>query len=211
MGRFLSVLGFLAGLALAFGYPLLQARLPVVPVGTWPVYTAAAGFMQVEAGLTPAQAPVAVYLDMAAPPAVAFDPDRTVLTLTASVAGRTIIAEPLTFVGAVSREDAPQTPQTIYRAKAGVIENVDPGDATYTFVTGPGDAEGIAMVKVDLVLEEESRHADPRVQPVGFMAMAVGAVGFLISLRLGGDGRPPNPNSKPPPPRWGRGAGQRRP
>jgi hypothetical protein len=40
--------------------------------------------------------------------------------------------------------------------------------------------------------------------------MAVGFIGFVLSLRGRGDGgTPPNPNSQPPPPRWGRGAAGR--
>jgi len=32
-------------------------------------------------------------------------------------------------------------------------------------------------------------------------------IGFVLSLRGRGGGAPPNPNSQPPPPRWGRRAG----
>ena len=35
--------------------------------------------------------------------------------------------------------------------------------------------------------------------------MAIGFIGFVLALRRGG-GTPPNPNSQPPPPRWGRAA-----
>jgi hypothetical protein len=69
-------------------------------------------------------------------------------------------------------------------------------------------SEGIDIGKVDLVLEHGPQRADPRTQPIGFVLMAVGFIGFVLGLRGRRDGgTPPNPNSQPPP-RWGRAAGQ---
>jgi hypothetical protein len=200
--RLLAFLVFLLGLALGVGYPMLAARLPVAPIGTWPVYVRASGFTPVDTRLTPDQAPVEVYVDLTASGSPEFKADRAVLTLTASAAGRTVLAEPLTFEDSVKRDDAPQTPEMIYRTKAGVIETVDPKESLYTFTAGPGDAEGIELGKADLVLEKGPHQADPRAQPIGFIVMAIGVVAFLLSFR-GGGSTPPNPNSKPPP-RWGR-------
>lgn len=210
MRRFFAVLVFLFGAALAFGYPILAERLPPRPIGTWPVYLAATGFMSpIDARLTPDDAPVLVYVDLTSAGSPKFDKDRAVLTLTASFEGKTLLAEPLSFEDAVARDDTPQTPELIYRTRAGVIETVE-ADSFYRFSVGPGDAEGIDMAKVDLVLEHGPPEADSRAQPVGFTVMAIGAVAFLLSLRGGSSSPPPNPNSKPPPPRWGRAAGERK-
>jgi hypothetical protein len=209
MRRLFAFLVFLLGLALGVGYPMLAARLPAAQIGTWPVHARADGFMPVGARLTPDQAPVEVYVDLAASGSPEFKADRAVLTLTASAAGKTVLAEPLTFMDAVKRDDTPQTPELIYRTKAGVIETVDPEASLYTFTTGPGDAEGIDLGKVDLVLEKGPRGADPRAQPIGFIVTAIGAVAFLLSFRSD-RGTPPNPNSKPPPKRWGRAAADRK-
>ena len=208
MKALLSAVVFLFGAALAFGYPMLVERLPPVPFGTWPVYRAATGFMSpVEARLTPEDAPVLVYLDLTAAGPPRFEKDRAVLTVTASGASRTLLAAALDFEDAAMREDSPQTPELIYRAKAGVIDSVE-ADSFYRFAVGPGDAEGIDMAGVDLVLAHDAGVADPRAQPVGFAVMALGAVAFLLSLR-GRGGPPRNPNEKPPP-RWGRASGDRR-
>jgi hypothetical protein len=208
MKRLLAVLVFLAGLALAFGYPLLSS-LPPLTIGTWPLYRPSTGFTPVAADLDPDQAPVEVYVDAAMAGAPKFENDSALLTLTASTDGRTALAVPLTFVGAVEREDSPQTPERIYRARAGTIDRIDPAAAAYRFTAGPGDAEGIAIASVDLVLEKGLPPADSRAQPIGFALIAAGAVAFLLTLRGGGDRPPSNPNSQPPPPRWGRGAAER--
>jgi hypothetical protein len=72
-----------------------------------------------------------------------------------------------------------------------------------------GDAEGIDIARVDLVLQHVPQKADPRAQPIGFTLMAVGFIGFVLMLRGKDGGTPPNPNSQPPPPRWGRAADRR--
>jgi hypothetical protein len=210
MRAFFAAVVFLFGAALAFGYPIMAKRLPPMPIGTWPVYVAATGFMSpIDARLTADDAPVLVYVDLTSAGAPKFDKEQAVLTLTASLEGKTLLAEPLTFEDAVTRDDTPQTPELIYRAKAGAIDTVG-ADSFYRFSIGPGDAEGIDMAKVDLVLEHGRQKVDSRAQPIGLSVMAVGAIAFLLSLRSGSGSPPPNPNSKPPPPRWGRGAADRK-
>ena len=205
-----AVLVFLSGLGLAFGYPVLVKKLPHVPIGTWPVYAAPAGFLIFDARLEPDDAPVQVYLDLTSAGTPKFGKDSAVLTLTVSADGKTVLATPLTFEDAVVRDDTPQTPELVYRTDAGVIDPVDAASQTYRFTTGPGDAESIDISRVDLVLEHGPQRADPRAQPIGFVLMAVGFIGFVLSLRGRGDGgTPPNPNSQPPPPRWGRAAAGR--
>lgn len=210
MRAFFALIVFLFGAALAFGYPLLANRMPPTPIAVYPIYAPATGFVRIDAKLRPEDAPVQVYVDLASAGAPRFDTERAVLTLTASASGKTVLAEPVTFADAVVRDDTPQTPELIYRAKVGTIDPVDASAPTYTFVAGQGDADGINLGRAELILEHGMRNADPRAKPVGFAVMAVGAVAFLLSLRGRGGGPPPNPNSKPPPPRWGRDASERR-
>ena len=202
--RLLFAALFLLGLGLV-GYAELAERLPPTPIGSWPVYAPVSGFLAIDARLVPANAPVEVYVDLTSSRAPKFAADRAVLTLTAAVGGKTVLATPLTFEDAVVRDDTPQTPEMIYRTKAGRIDAIDAADPLYRFTPGPGDAEGIDIARVDLVLDHGPQKSDPRLQPVGFGLMGIGFIAFVLALRRGG-GAPPNPNSQPPPPRWGRAA-----
>jgi hypothetical protein len=148
-------------------------------------------------------APVRVLVDLTAKAERIVSQQRTVLTLTAATGGRTVLASTLQFNHADNpRQVCPQLPDKIFRDEAGVIETVSPGP--YLFTAGPGDADDIPIRAVDLVLRSGVGEIDSRARPVGFSLMAAGLLGFLLTTAFGGR-RPENPNSKPPPPRWGRG------
>ena len=209
MRRLFAALVFLFGLALAVGYPLLASRLPSQPIGTFQVYSPAGGFVAVNRSLQPQDLPTDVYVDLFSSGSPKFGKDRAVLTLTASAAGRTVLAVPLNFEDAVARDDTPQTPEMIYRTNAGTIATAERGEPI-AFAVGRGDADEIDITRVDLVLQKGPQPADTRVAPIGYAVMAVGAIALLLSFRKGAGGPPPNPNSQPPPPRWGRGAAERK-
>jgi hypothetical protein len=194
---------FLVGLGMSAGYLFYASNAPSAPLGSWPVFTRDGGFIPVEARLKPEDAPVEVFVDLATAVSPDFGKDQAVLTLTAAAGGRTALAVPLSFAGAVSRDDAPQTPELIYRARAGEIATID-AETPLVFTVDRGDVDEIEISGVDLVLEHARPGPDNRVAPIGYAVMAVGAVAFLLSLRKRPEGPPPNPNSQPPPPRWGR-------
>lgn len=203
MRQVFAIVVFLVGLGMSVGYSFFAADLPSAPVGTWPVHTRAGGFTSVEAPLKPEDLPVDVYVDLATASSPRFGNDRAVLTLTASAGGKTVLAVPLSFEGAVSRDDTPQTPELVYRAKAGAIAAADRA-MPVVFTVDRGDVDEIDIAGVDLVLLHARGGAENPLAPIGYAVMAVGAVLFLLSFRKRADGPPPNPNSQPPPPRWGR-------
>ncbi len=204
--RVFFFLVFLVGAAAGIGYPFALSNFSGDEIGTWRVYERGAGFRPVSVALEWSDAPVRVLVDMVSVGTPRLSGDRTVLTLTAATGGRTVLAETISFVNATPRSDSPQSGDQIYRDEAGVMTKLDSGD--YLFTVGQGDAEGIEMRSVDLVLRGGAAEPDPRAMPIGYVLMAVGAVGFVIALTRGG-GRPGNPNSKPPASRWGRsGSGQ---
>jgi hypothetical protein len=203
--RFLFVLILLAGTGIGVIYPWAMTDFSGHEIGTWRVYEQGR-FKPLTVPLGGRDAPVRVLVDLTARAERIVSQQRTVLTLTAATNGRTVLASTLQFNHADNpRQASPQLPDKIFRDEAGLIATVSPGP--YTFTVGPGDAEGIPMRAVDLILRSGVGETDSRARPVGFSLMTVGLIGFLLALRFGGSGgRPENPNSQPPPPRWGRGS-----
>lgn len=201
--RFLFVLILLAGAGVGLIYPWAMTNFSGREIGTWRVYEQGR-FKPLTVSLSGRDAPVRVLVDLTARAERIVSQQRTVLTLTAASNGRTVLASTLQFNHVDNpRQVSPQLPDKIFRDEGGVIATVSPGP--YVFTVGPGDAEDIPMRAVDLVLRSGAGEADRRARPVGLALMAIGLIGFLLSLRSSG-GRPENPNSQPPPPRWGRGA-----
>lgn len=205
--RIVFFLVFLAGLGLGVGYPLTVENAPPKELGSWVVYDRGGGFRPAEAMLSAGDAPVHIALDITTVGAPSFSSDRVVLTLTADFGSRTVLAETLSFSGVTPHLESPQSSGRVFREEVGVFTEV--GDGNYVFTAGPGDAEGVEIASARLILRGEGAAYDDRVQPTGFMLMAIGFIGFVIVMRRG-RGRPRNPNSQPPPPRWGRNAGDRR-
>ncbi|TPM39684.1 hypothetical protein [Mesorhizobium sp. B2-3-4] len=200
--RSLFVLILLAGAGIGLIYPWAMTNFSGREIGTWRVYEQGR-FRPLTVSLSSRDAPVRVLVDLTARAERIVSQQRTVLTLTAATNGRTVLASTLRFNHVDNpRQASPQLPDKIFRDEAGLIATVNPG--AYLFTVGPGDAEDIPMRAVDLVLRSGVGEIDGRARPIGFSLMAVGLIGFLLSLRSGG-GRPENPNSQPPPPRWGRG------
>ncbi|RWP05035.1 hypothetical protein [Mesorhizobium sp.] len=204
--RFLFLLILLAGIGIGVVYPWAMTNFSGHEIGTWRVYEQGR-FMPATVPLAARDAPVRVLVDLTArTERIVVSQQRTVLTLTAATGGRTVLASTLQFNHSENpRQVSPQLPDKIFRDEAGLIAKVSPGPYLFTF--GPGDAEGIEMRAVDLVLRSGVGEIDRRARPVGFSLIAAGLIGLLLALRFGGR-RPqnPNPNSQPPPPRWGRGS-----
>lgn len=203
--RFLFLLILLAGVGLAGLYPWYNNNFTGAELGSWTVYDRAGGFRAVDVELEASDDPVRVLVDLTTRGPARFSGDVAVLTLTADTGGKTVLADTLTFSKSVQRDQSPQMLASVYRGEAGVISPVK--DGTYRITVGRGDADGINYSRVDLVLRSGAAITDPRAQPVGFTLVAIGLIGIVLASRFGRGGRPENPNSQPPPPRWGRGAG----
>lgn len=203
--RFFFLLMLLVGAALGIGYPFVIQNFSGKEIGSWRVYERGSGFRPVETKLSAADVPVRVLVDMTSIGAPRLSNERTVLTITAATGGRTVLAKTLNFVDSAPRPDSPQSGERVFRDDGGVISDVS--DRPIVFTVGPGDAEGIDMKSVDLVLRAGAASYDERAQPIGFTLMGIGFIGFVLALLRGS--HPPNPNSQPPPPRWGRGGGGR--
>ena len=204
--RLLSVLLLIAGAAIGVFYPWAMSNFSGHAIGTYRVYESGR-FRPVTVQFTANDAPVRVLVDLTARAERIAGQQRTLLTLTAAGGGRTVLASTLSFNHTDNpRQVSPQLPDKIFRDEAGVIETVTPGP--YLFTVGPGDADGIDIRAVDLILRAGAGSIDERVRLAGYALLGLGLVGFVLSLVLGG--KPPqNPNSQPPPPRWGRNGAPR--
>ena len=200
--RFLFLLIFLAGGGMA-AYPWLSANMLEHEIGKWRVYDAATGYVLAQPQLQESDGPVKVLVDLATTGIGRLPPDSAILTVTGSVQGRTVLAQAMTFANATATDINPQTQARVFHDSVGVIDPVEPG--LYSFTVGKGDADTVPIRSVDLVLTSAGPLPGARVQPLGFAAMALGFIGLVLTFRQAGGSRPENPNSQPPPPRWGRG------
>jgi hypothetical protein len=200
--RFIFGLILAAGLAM-IAYPRLAAEAGAGPVETRHVYDARTGFVPVQVQLGAADAPVELSVELTSKGLASAPKGAAVLTMTAARQGDTVLARALDFAGASGHDVNPQTGEKVFRTAAGVIDPIEPGPYTFTFTNG--DAEGVTVSAVDLVLARHAVTMDRRLQPIGFSLAAIGFIGLMLAFRRRRGSPSANPNSQPPP-RWGRGA-----
>lgn len=192
---FLAMLA--VGVLLGLIYPWAEGGAGF-EIGRWRAYDRASGFQPVEILLPTDQAQVLVRTEISTPGPVEGAERSTVMTLTVSSNGRTEIVHYFTLDGVEPRIVSPQLPGRIYALDAGALRS--PGEEPYIFTFGPGEIEA-GIDSVDLILIGGTRDVDAAVPPLGYGMMGVGFLGLLMTFRK----RRQNPNSQPPPPRWGRG------
>lgn len=197
--RLFWLLLFIAGVLVAFVYPRVIGEPGGETIARPRVFAADEGSFRPFAITIPeGQAPVRVFVHMTVDGRFQPANDVAVLTLTVASNGRTVIARPLTFTGMPLQQESPQAAEAVYRELAGEIDPLT--EAPYIFTVTRGDADGIDIRSVDLVLETAGA---PGIypQPVGYALAALGFICLVLSFR-----RPrENPNSSPLPQRWGRG------
>jgi len=199
--RIVFLIVFLAGVALA-GVDWLAGQALGHDIGRWRLYDAGTGPAPAHIDLAGKDAPLRVVVDLGVAGRDGMQEGQAAVTLTVAKDGRTVLAKAMDFAGVRPHDTNIQTQEKIFVDTAGMLDRVDAG--SYVFTAGLGDAEDVSVRHVDLVLRHEWAAADPRYQPVGFALMAVGFIGAVLAFRRAG-GRPQNPNSQPPRPRWGRG------
>ena len=200
--RFFFLILLLAGVFLGVLYPRLAMPPSPRDIGSWPVFDTETGFQPVDVPIAPAGSPVFVFVELTVASRFQPSPSETVLTITGSSGGRTVLAETMSFADIDPVAASPQGSSWTYRSEAGAIDPA--GGGLHTFVVGPGDAEEVNIVGVDLVLSIGEGDLDSRIQPIGFVLMTLGAVGFVLSIvRRRRIGKPGDENSGR---RWGRDA-----
>jgi len=200
--RFLFLLILIAGIGLGIGYPWAVQNFSGEEIARHSVYERGQGYSSVVVPLSAEQAPVRVFVEMTSLGSRNLTGDQTVLTLTATINRRTVLANTLTFSHSEPRPDTPQSGGMIYGDDAGVIDPVETGD--YEFVVGPGDADTIEMRSATLILRAHVLSYDARATPIGFVLMAIGFIGLVLSLARGSRRNRNEPPAAPPGPKWGR-------
>ncbi|HMQ58361.1 MAG TPA: hypothetical protein PKE65_07415, partial [Rhizobiaceae bacterium] len=113
------------------------------------------------------------------------------------------------FSAANVREDAPQQVTKTWRAFPGDFAVSQAGE--YEVIVSDGAREEIPMRQITLTLRAQSETVKTDVVYAGIAAMAIGAIGLVISLRRrrggpgGGASTASKTASEKSPMRWGRG------
>lgn len=195
--RILFGLMFLVGILLGIVYPLAARHVAGYEIGRWRVFERDAGFSPAEAMLSPADAPVFVAVEIEADGPLRAGEGRSVMTVTATNEGeKTVYFRHLAFAAQGTRE-SPQARTLAYREEPGMLEEAD---GRHVFVFAAGRDMDPAIRTADLLLNAGAFDLDPRAEPSGYTLMALGLVGFFMTLRRG------TPKA-PRPPKWGRGGG----
>lgn len=199
MLRIFFLLLALAGAALGIAYPLAASNVAGHEIGVWRVFDGKSGFQPAEAMLAPADAPVAIAVDLRTDGPLARREGRPVMTMEVTGDDETVASIPLDFAEAQERTINPQSGETAYRAAVDRFMIVDHDRYRFTFAAGEVGTE--KLMSADLILNAGVYDLDPRAIPAGFVMLAIGIIGFAGSFFRR---RRENPNSKPPQ-RWGRG------
>lgn len=202
IARLFFLLVTLFGAGAGVVYPWMAENVAGREIGRWTVYDRAGGFVPVTAELAALSAPIRAAFEIRLNGPLVLSSGGSLLTITGSVDGQTVLARTVGVTELKTRLVDPQSAALDAEYDLGAVEN--PMAGSYVFTTGPGDVETERLESVVLRLEEGIRPPDEYAQPIGFAAMAIGFIGLVISFR--GPSRPANPNTQPPPPRWGRGS-----
>jgi len=202
VARLLFLLIFILGGVAGIGYPLIAAHVSGYEIGAWDAYSPATGFVPVAVNTAPADAPLFPHVEIATEGPLPAGDRTAYLTLTVDADGKQERAETIDLDKVEPTVTSPQAGGVVYRRDLPAFASVR--SARYEFRFGEGAAGLDRLRGVRFTLNAGAFDVDPRAVPVGYILMAIGAVGLLLSFRK----RPPqNPNSQPPATRWGRDAG----
>jgi hypothetical protein len=198
--RLIFLLSLGAGLLLAFAYPRLIADGEGAATSTHRVYTPASGFEFYSLALRPSDAPAILNVEMMIEGRFQTSVNRPILNVVVTGDDTPVIEQAVDFARSQPQMDSPQAANATYRAQVGIIDPIEAEN--YLVTVSPVNIDGLKIVSVDLEVQVSAAGVDPRALPLGFMLIVVGFIGLILTFRRR---RERNPNSQPPPTRWGRG------
>lgn len=198
--RGIFLLLILAGIGLGAAYPWYIHNRSGNDIGTYRVFQRPGNFRPVDVILTPDEAPVRVFVDMM--PIMQNYPDgaQSLLRLTASTSGKTVMDANLNFAAGIADGRGLQRSEKIFRDTAGELTEISAGQ--YHFILERGGFEGLSLKTVDLVLKGNVEEVDPRAVPAGIGLFAIGLLGMIRSRRSATP-----EDAAVTKPKWGRDAG----
>lgn len=187
-----------AGVLLAIVYPRVMEDAPGHEIDRRTVFAGGDEFVVMDATLWPSDGPTVITVELFIKGPLRSGAEPEVLTVAAlDDRGREAARVSLGFPTPGTLE-SPQTGIMRYRETVRLLE---PATGPHSFVVAAGRDFSDSVLIVELALNAGTYHVQPNARPVGLALMAAGALGLLISLRR----RRENPNSQPPPSKWGRG------
>lgn len=194
-----SAIVLVAGVMLGVVYPKVTERSLGREIGRWSIYAQGGDFTAEQITLWPSDGSTVVTVDTRSAAPLRSGVDRAFLLLTvADAEGDEVLRQVIAPPGAGGLE-SPQTGVMRYSER---VATLDPASGVHTFTLERGkDFDDDIVLSVDLVLNAATYQVQPNARPVGYGLIALGVLSLAFALR----GRRENPNSSPPPRKWGRG------
>lgn len=196
MRKFFVLLGMI-GLALAIAYPFIVQNFGGYRIGSHDVYSRDTGLNAVEVELSDEEDPVRILVDYHSSTQVNAVMASATLTMNVERQGGQVLTKQLEFAHSTPGEDSVQSGSYVYRATGGVIHPV--GTETYRFSFQQTAETTLKPDRIELILMASAIEWDPRGQLLGYVLLAAGMIGFVISTVGRGKKNPPEPR------KWGRG------
>ncbi|MEX0344731.1 MAG: hypothetical protein AB3N20_07410 [Rhizobiaceae bacterium] len=196
MRKFFVLLGII-GLALAIAYPFVVQNFGGYRIGSHEVFSPGGGFKSIEVELSDEEDPVRILVDYHSSTQVNAVMASATLAMSVEREGGRVLSKELEFTHSTPGEDSVQSGSYVYRATGGVIHPV--GVETYRFSFQQTAEAALKPDRIELILMASAIEWDPRGQLLGYVLLAAGMIGFVISTV----GRGKKKNTEPP--KWGRG------
>ncbi len=178
MRKFFVLLGII-GLALSVAYPFIVQNFGGYELARFDIYSKCDGFVPVEIDLSADEAPVRVLVDFSTVAQVNAAMASAKLLMAVTRDGGSAEEEELEFNHSTPGENSVHSGSFVYRATGGAVHPV--GTEKYEFSFSLVSGATLKPENVEMILMASAIEWDPRMQLIGYVLLAIGMVGFVIS------------------------------